>query len=226
MPRKPRNIVPELPNHLVTRGNNRRRLFSYPRDYRRFVRLLVKAHAAKRCKINAMALLSNHVHLLQTPPSVDAASKCVKSFSQRYAQIRNDQRSSSGKLFEQRFYSKPVRDDAQLAMTVCYIDANPVTGGLVANAIDYPYSTYAIHAGEPERCALPLDTWTPSPWYLGLGRSATAREAAYRECFAVYLETKQWPEHQSEFAHIEELSFRPYTRRLLRPDGTRASDGE
>jgi putative transposase len=225
MPRKQRDIAPGFPNHIVTRGNNRRRLFSYPRDYIRFLGLASRAHAANQCRINAVALMSNHIHLLQTPPSSEAASTCVKAFSQRYAQIRNAQRDGSGKLFEQRFYNKPVRSDAQLGLTICYIDANPVVGGVVEKAIDYPYSTYAIHAGEPEKCALPRAAWTPSPWYLALGRSPTARETAYRECFDLYLSTKKYPDHQPEFAHIEELSFQPYRRRLLRPNGSRASDG-
>jgi len=224
MARRPRDIVPDLPNHIVVRGNNRRRLFSYPRDYQRFIGLMTAAHARMQCRIHAMALLANHVHILQTPPSVESASSCMKVFQQRYAQIRNLQRAASGKLFEQRYYSKPVRDDAQLAMTVCYIDANPMIGGKVGDPLDYPYSTYAIHAGEPERCALPRSAWTPSPWYLSLGRTPTARETAYRRYFAAYLEWKRAPSHDSEIARIEALSFRRYSRRLLRPDGSRAAE--
>lgn len=224
MTRRPRIIAPNLPNHLVCRGNNRRRLFSYRRDYLRFVGLIIKAHAQHGCELNAVALMANHVHLLQTPPSLLAASACMKSTLQRYAQIRNQERDASGKLFEQRYFSEPVTSERQLALTTCYIEANPIRAGLVSNALDYPYSTYALHAGEPERCELPRTAWRPSPWYRGLGRSATAREAAYRDFFSAYLSEGDVPDHFAPHIAIEESSERGYTKRLLRPDGSRAGE--
>ncbi|HTM21930.1 MAG TPA: transposase [Kofleriaceae bacterium] len=223
MSRPPRLILPNHPNHIVNRGNNRRRLFSYREDYRTFIRLLANAYRKENCELNAACLLDNHTHALNTPPSVTAASACAKRYAQRYAQIRNLKREGSGKLFEQRFYSKPVTSVIQLAYTTMYIEANPLRAGLVTDALDYPWSTYALHAGEPERSAFPSWMWTPSRWYLGLGRSADERAATYRQLFEVYVRGGLRPDHADELEKLDLLD-RPYTLRLRRPDESRAAE--
>jgi putative transposase len=160
--------------------------------------------------------MANHVHDLTTPPSVEMASKCVARFAQRYAQLRNAQRGGSGKLFEQRFYSKPVADDGYLLRATIYIDANPVRAGLVTDPLDYPWSTYALHAGVARRSGIPVSLWTPSPWYLSLGATRSKRAERYRELFDAHVATIDFP----ELAYLDE----PYTRRLLRPNGSRAAE--
>ena len=212
--RKPRSeiLIAELPNHLILRGNNRRRLFSYPKDYRTFLWHLGRAAEETNCLVHSLCLMTNHVHNLTTPPSVDAASKCIARVAQRYAQLRNAQRNGSGKLFEQRFYSKPVETDDYLLAATLYIEANPIRAGVVTNALDYPWSTYPLHAGCPERSAVPRQLWAPSRWYLSLGHSARERARAYCELFDAYVGQRP----------IDDDGDR-YTRRLLRPNGSRAT---
>jgi putative transposase len=212
------SIIPDWPNHLVMRGNNRRRLFSYPRDYQRFLRYLEGANQKTGCITHALCLLPNHVHNTTTPPSVDAISACVKGYAQRYAQVRNLMKAASGKLFEQRFRSEPIADEAHLMNATMYIDANPIRAGLVNKAEDYPWSTYAFHAGISDRSSIPRSIWTPSDWYLSLGRSTRSRGKAYRELFEAYLAKPR--DEEDRWAYLDE----PYKRRLLRPDGSRASE--
>jgi putative transposase len=220
MARKTREeqLVPGCPNHLILRGNNRRRMFSYPRDYRTFIRLLDFANLKTGCELHALCLMPNHVHQLTTPPTVEAASECVASFAQRYAQIRNANRSGSGKLFEERFRSKPIADDAHLMAATMYIEANPIRAGLVRSAAEYRWSTYALHAGV-DRNSLLASMWTPSSWYLSLGASSSEREGAYRELFADYVARP--PADDDPFDYLDV----PYRRRLLRPNGSRAAEG-
>ena len=226
MPRTSRKIHGNAPNHIVTRGNNRRRLFSYPRDYLAFLRLAASAMRGTDCRLHAACLMTNHVHLLVTPPSVQAASDCVKLFSQRYAQIRNEQRDSSGKLFEQRYFSEPILDVRQLAITTMYIEANPIRAGLVDAAHDYRWSTHASHRCQRDSAAAGAfdDLWTPSAWYQQLGSTAVERAEGYRLLFDEYLRADEEPEHAPQLARIEELSAKPYQRKLRRPDGKRASE--
>lgn len=40
MPRSRRRVLPHVPHHVILRGNNRRRLFSYSSDYNYFLRLM------------------------------------------------------------------------------------------------------------------------------------------------------------------------------------------
>ncbi len=212
-----------MPHHVVSKGNNRRRLFSYPRERRGLLRLIARGLDKSGCTLHAGSLLDNHVHLLPTPPSREALPAFVKAYAKRYAEVRNRARGGSGKLFEQSYWSKVVNSDQQLAYTTMYIDANPVAAGLVEDALDYRWSTYGIHVGEPERSEFLVAWWTPSPWYLGLGRTWDQRAERYRELFAWYVSKKLAPDHIDELRRFEE-GERPYRRRLRRPDGTRASE--
>jgi putative transposase len=225
MARKARSkiVVPGVPNHIIVRGNNRRRLFSFAGDYRAFLCLLQRSGEQHECAVHALCLMSNHVHDLVTPPTLEASSRYVARFAQRYAQLRNARRGGTGKLFEERFRSKPVVSAEQLVNTTLYIDANPVRAGLVDDALDYPWSTYAFHAGFAERSQIPRALWTPSAWYVSLGRSDGERARVYRELFDAYVAGASEPD--DDVAPIERRSSERYTLRLTRPDGSRAFDG-
>src|SRR5690348_13876250 len=122
--RKARLIVPDHPHHVILRGNNRRRLFSYPNDYFAFVRYLGDALEKHGGLLHALTLMTNHIHMLLTPG--ESLPKLVHSMSMRHAQRRNRQRDSSGKLFEERYHSFPILGEGQLALTTAYIENNPV----------------------------------------------------------------------------------------------------
>jgi putative transposase len=166
-------------------------------------------------------MMPNHVHDMTTPPSVETMSACVKRFAQRYAQIRNAKRGDSGKLFEERFYSRPIENERHLIAATVYIDANPLRAGIAKNALDYPWSTYALHVGEPNRSAIPRSLWSPSPWYLSLGSSARKRADVYRELFDSYVAKDDF----SEFEHLKYLDDSPH-RRVWRPNGSRAAESQ
>ena len=183
MSRPNRIVHPDLPHHVILRGNNRRRLFSFGRDYAQFIYLLGRGLMAEHCLLNALVLMVNHVHLILTPPTTAALGACVKRFAQRYAQDRNRQRAASGRLFEERFFSKPILTDQQLALTTAYIALNPVRAGLVAHPSEYRWSTYGLHARTTTW--IPSGIWTPSPWFFSLGRDATMRAACYRDFVAL-----------------------------------------
>jgi putative transposase len=150
MGRKSRHetIAPGHPNHLVTRGNDRRRLFSYPHERLTFLRLLATNLGRTECLLHAICLMTNHVHLLAMPPSVEAASKLLRLTLHRDAQIRKGARYGSRKLFEGPLYSAPIRTIAQLAATQMYIESNPLRAGITDDPGDYPWSSYGLFAGE------------------------------------------------------------------------------
>lgn len=209
-------LVPDQPNHIVLRGNNRRTLFSYPRDRDHFAWFMNRASKRTGCAISNLSLLTNHVHVALTPPSLRAASDCIKLATQRYAQYRNAQRSGTGKLFESRFWSKPIRSDRHLAVCSAYIDLNPSRAGM--SPANQRWSTLGHHIGEAARTRIPPDLWTPSDWFRSLGRTDEERFSRYREWIADYLAYHD--EYDAEFGCP---AFEPaHTLRLVRPDGSSA----
>jgi len=215
--RQLRSILPALPHHVVLRGNNRRRLFSYRWEYRLFLKLLEDAARAHVVPVHALALMTNHVHLVVSPPEQEVCSAFVKSFAQRYAQKRNQRRAASGKLFEQRYASFPLRSDAQLAKATAYIELNPVSAGMFADPLGSPWTTYALHLGRPSETRVPQTLWSPSPWYLALGDTDEKRQARYADWVADCRALTRLP-------MPDERDDEPVKdRRIRRPDNSRAT---
>ncbi|HEY4659299.1 MAG TPA: transposase [Gemmatimonadaceae bacterium] len=224
MTRIGRLVAPGMPHHVICRGNNRRRIFSSSSDFELFLWLLARASQRFDCQVHALALMTNHVHAILTPPDAAALAGCVKGFSQRYAQERNRDREASGKLFEERYLRFPVLADRQLGVTTSYIELNPVRAGVVAAPEEYRWSTHRLHAGMLDASCVPAAMWTPSPWYLGLGGSPTARAERYRDWVAAHQGLEGEPERVTRIQAAEALSAPRYARRLRRPDGTCACE--
>jgi putative transposase len=218
--------LPDVPHHVVLRGNNRRRLFSYKHEYQRFLWDVLRAQRLWSCLVHAITLMTNHVHMIVRPPTDTALSFFIKSFAQRYAQLRNQRRQASGRLFEERFWARPILTERQLAITTAYIELNPVRGGLVESPTDSPWSSFALHVGQPDRAEIPRALWTPSEWYQDLGRNDAERSAAYAEWVAECRARDERPEDADRIAILEAASNPQYSHRLLRPDGTSAREPE
>ncbi len=196
MARTARKVEAGVPHHVVVRGNNRRRLFSYPSEYRLFLWLLGSALTRTRCQLHALSLTSYDVHMLLTPSTAHALSACMKHVCQVYAQTRNRRKQTTGKLFEERFFSVPLKHENDVAALTAYIDlhAEGAEISLTAEAglkgsdticghptSVYPWSTYGLHLGLPRRSRLLTQLWSPSAWYLALATTADERAQRYRE---------------------------------------------
>jgi putative transposase len=215
-----------FPHHVVMRGNNRRRLFSYPNEYRQFLWIVSRALRSTGCELHEITLMTNHVHLMVRPPNSTALPRFIQIVAQQYALWRNKRRGTTGKLWEQRFFSEPLLDEQHVALVSTYIHLNAVRAGMVRHPAAYRWTTYGYYAGCPERSAIHQRLITPSDWYLGLGRDARSRALAYREWVMTCRERDWKPGRVRELQRIEALSEEPYTRRLERPDRTRAAEAE
>ena len=178
MPRRPRLSLPGVPLHLIQRGNNRQACFFADEDYRFYLEWLSE-HAGKTgCRVHAYVLMTNHVHLLISADGAEAPGAMMKALGQRYVQHVNRVYRRSGTLWEGRFRSCPIQEEAYLLACQRYIELNPVRAGMVEHPADYPWSSYRAN-GEGE--ANPLIQ--AHGLYSALGQDASRRQAAYREFF-------------------------------------------
>jgi putative transposase len=220
MSRYRRIVLAGLPHHVVLRGNNRRRLFSSRADYTRFLYLIGRGLARGGCEINACTLMDNHVHMVVRPFETSALSDFVRFVGQRYAQSRNLAKCASGKLFEERFYSRPITDDRQLAVVMAYVELNPVKAGMVQHPGEHPWSTYRHHAAEVlRREPFPAGLWTPSAWYLALSADPSKRAEMYREWIVGCHNRNERPEGLPTRLVVDLESRVRDRRRFDRPDG-------
>jgi putative transposase len=120
--------------------------------------------------------MSNHFHLLATPQTLDGLPQMMQAVGRRYVRHFNDSQKRSGTLWEGRYKSTLIQTDRYLLACMAYIDLNPVRASLVAQARDYPWSSYAHYAGLRSDKLI-----TPHPLIWELGNTPFAREAAYAE---------------------------------------------
>jgi putative transposase len=220
MPRQARIVVPRLPHHVYLRGNNRRRLFSSHADRVDFLGCLERAVTVTECLLHQLTLMDNHVHMIAVPPSRPALSALIARTCQRYAQQRNASRETSGKLFEERFHSNVIDDEAGLMTVTLYNDANGFRVGLADSPFDHVWSTGPLHAGG--RSLIPARLWTPSAWYRGLAADPQDRAARYRQLMLAYVARGRGDARPYGMPH--EVAERADRRRFERPDGTSVRD--
>jgi len=126
------------------------------------------------CVLHAYALMTNHVHLLLTPPKPEAVSQVVISLGRRYVQYINKTYRRTGTLWDSRYKSSLVQADEYLLPCQRYIELNPVRVAMVDDPAQYRWSSYRANGlGQP----------APHEVYLDLDGSESERLAAYRALF-------------------------------------------
>lgn len=177
MPRLARIVVPGLPHHVIQRGNRQQALFASDQDRRLYLRYLTESCQAHGVACLAWCLMDNHIHLILTPPAVDALRAAIARTHTKFAQWINRSQGVSGHLFQGRFLSYPM-DDAHLIAAVRYVENNPVKAGMVRVAEDWQWSSARAHVvdfddGLTDRSA--LARWLPN-WRAYLAEGAEAAE--------------------------------------------------
>ena len=100
----------------------------------------------------------------------------MQAVGRSYVRHFNGAQKRSGTLWEGRYKSTLIQTDRYLLACMAYIDLNPVRAGLLAQAGDYPWSSFGHYTGQR------LDKFiTPHPLVWELGNTPFAREAAYAE---------------------------------------------
>ena len=146
MPRSARAEVPGGLYHVITRGNNRRRIFNHVSDYQKFLSLLTVQKSKLPFFLYAYCLMSNHVHLL-----IERQTATVGRIMQRlltgYAQYYNRRYRRVGHLFQGRYKAILCESDRYLSELVRYIHLNPVRARMVNRPENYEYSSHRAYLG-------------------------------------------------------------------------------
>lgn len=183
MPRRPRLTLPNVPLHLIQRGNNRQACFVADEDHRFYLDWLGEYAGKTGCRIHAYVLMTNHVHLLVSAERGGAPGEMMKALGQRYVQYFNKTYRRSGTLWEGRYRSCPTQAETYLLACQRYIELNPVRAEMIDHPADYRWSSYRANAqGEANPLIAAHDL------YQALGPTPEARQSAYRELFRYELE--------------------------------------
>lgn len=178
MARLPRMVIPDQPQHIIVRGNNRSEIFCCDANYRFYLDKLLAACKKHDCQVHAFVLMTNHVHLLITPFTETSLSKTMQMLGRYYVQYFNYCYRRTGTLWEGRYKATLIDSESYLLTCMRYIELNPVRAGMVTDPVEYPWSSYRFNAlGQTD------DLVIPHVEFHCLGTDDSARQAAYRALF-------------------------------------------
>jgi putative transposase len=113
------------PNLLIQRGNNRQACFFAEQDYTVYLDKLKDPVTKHNVSIRAFVLMTHHVHLLMTAPSIDGSSQVMQNLGRYYVRNVNQTYQRTGTLWEGRFKSTLVDIECYLLTLYRYIELNP-----------------------------------------------------------------------------------------------------
>jgi len=174
MARLPRLVVPNQPHHVIQTGYNNQDVFLDQEDYQRFLEWLRSAAKTYKVAIHAYVLMPNHLHLLASPSDEDGLALMMQWIGRYYVPYFNQKYGRSGTLWKGRYKTSLIDAEHYFLLCCRYIEFNPVRNGLAGRPDDYPWSSYAHHAG-----LRPDGLVTDHAQYWALGNTPFQREAAY-----------------------------------------------
>ena len=147
MPRRPRVEYPGALYHVITRGNQRQRIFYDDLDRTKYLEILSRLKQAYSFRIPAYVLMLNHVPLLLETGAVPL-SRVMQRLSSGYTQYFNRRHRLAGHLFQGRYKAILCDKDSYLLELSRYLHLNPVRAKVVRDPAEYPWSSYGGYVQE------------------------------------------------------------------------------
>jgi REP element-mobilizing transposase RayT len=125
----------------MIRGIERRQIFRNNNDRNDYLERLDRLFPEEGWRCFAWALMPNHVHLV-IQSSHGGLSRLMARLNTGYARSFNLRHDRVGYLFQNRFKSRPVEDEADMIGLVAYVIRNPLVANLARSPRDlerYPW---------------------------------------------------------------------------------------
>lgn len=175
MPRSARNLIDNGYYHIVTRGLDRRRLFRYKNDYELFLDTTVTYLKQYKVYILHYCLMPNHLHFLIKALVASDVQKFMQLILQVYAAHFRKKYNTVGFIFQNRYKSRLINNEAYLLECARYIERNPVRAGIAQGALDYSWSSYLYYAKGTVDKIVTLD----NPLYINMAETEAERRKVY-----------------------------------------------
>ena len=149
MPRSARRKSESDIYHVMLRGINRQDIFYDKEDYLRFLTILRECKEISGFELYAYCIMTNHIHLL-IKTGKEPLEVIFKRICGRFVYWYNLKYDRSGHLFQDRYRSEAVEDDAYFLTVLRYIMQNPMKAGLEKAIGYYPWSSYNSYVGKSD----------------------------------------------------------------------------
>lgn len=162
MVRVSRIAVPDCLHHVTTRGPTELAPFPDGASREQFLGCFGKVAGENGWTALAYSVLSTHYHVLVHVPD-DSLSAGMHKLHTRYALWLNRRAGRRGRVWADRFGSRPLRSGQHVANAIVYVDLNAVEAGLTEEVGGWQWDSASANAGLS----------APRPWH-DPGRARTA----------------------------------------------------
>ena len=166
--------------HALNRGNSKQTIFHKPEDYQAFLRTLSEGLMKYPVKLFSFCLMPNHWHLVVQPDKDGMMGRMLRwvtaTHTQRYH--AHYQTAGEGHLYQSRFKSFPIQDDAHFLVVCRYVERNALRAGLVRKAQVWEYGSLWRWLQRPEPEPKLLSPWPirrSTDWVRHVNRALSAR---------------------------------------------------
>jgi putative transposase len=164
--RERRIVVPGMVYHVVNRATERRPIFHKAADYAAFLALVAKAGARFPIELLAYCVMPNHWHLVLRPLDAEALSAYMQWLTTRHVvhYRRMNGGGGNGHLYQGRFRSALVEDEAYYWNVFRYVEANALRANLVPRAEDWQWGSLFERQLPTLQLLTPPPVALPSNW--------------------------------------------------------------
>ncbi len=220
-----RPVRMDFPNafyHVLSRGNERRKIFYNLADYSRFLETVGCMVKRFNVEVHGYVLMPNHFHLLVRTRQANL-SRALHWLGVSYSVWFNRKHDRCGHVFQGRFKSFVIQNDQYLAALILYIHGNPLRAKLVKELVEYRWSSYRSYLKEGWQEAW-LTTDTGLSVFGGSRRKfREAQESQLEQVgsvledlrYGMYLGTEEYAEECLRKLEGESPREKPQIRRML-----------
>ncbi|MGM0396432.1 MAG: transposase [Bacillota bacterium] len=141
MARLKREMSPTGYYHIMMRGINKEMIFKNNFDKKNYLSL-IEIKIEEEVRVVGFCIMDNHVHLIIKGKLEDIAAS-MKRINTSFAMRINRSLDRVGHVFQDRYKSEIINNEAHLISAVRYVHNNPVNAGITKNPQQYDWSSYS-----------------------------------------------------------------------------------
>jgi putative transposase len=140
----------------MNRGYGGRRIFGRIEEKGRFLEILEESSVLYRMRVFVYCVMDNHYHLILQNSS-GKLSEFMKRLNGEYGAYYRRKVGGSGYVFQGRFKSTLIQEDAYMTVAVVYALLNPVRAGMVRSPWRYDWSSIGEYFDARDDSFLDID---------------------------------------------------------------------
>jgi len=117
--------------HVTSRTNGKEKVFDHKPGKTIMMRVLKEAKEKYGFTVANFCIMPTHIHLLITPKIGTDLPKIMHWIKTSFTRRWNTLKGTSGHIWGNRYFARPINDEQDYLTVMNYIDKNPVKKGLV-----------------------------------------------------------------------------------------------